>query len=508
MNLWQTVQRGNQDLLNRPNVWELLAEDLRDAQPLQPGGGLWGEITTLPGGIWQSAREETLVLGRRGKNLWVSSNDATLFIHARRDIWKKVNALAFNGQGTSMWEKVEDETLILRRASDSVWEKSAVRNLARVKFQRGEQWALKELTTAGGETYWVLKHLARPVYLRLDKQQVLLWNMLDGAHTVQDLAVENFVQFGTFNVEWLTGFLNQLQQKGFLTDPKADVYRNAREQAMHRSLRYRFFKLVGLIFQSEIGIPVDAFYAGLYRSAGWILYTWPVQFALLAVTLAGIPAFFIVSGTNNVLTSAAGQDALFASNLVSLIAAQIIVFFIHESSHALTTRRYGRHVRRGGVGLYFGMVAFFVDTTDIWMEPRGPRLAVTWAGPYSGFILGSLCSLLLLFFPGMPGKELAFQIASLGYLVSVTNLNPLLKFDGYYILMDWLEIPMLRERSIKFVRSSLWNKLKSLQRFSKEEVIFSLFGLAALLFTGIMIFLVIMTFGSSLLDFLHFLPNP
>jgi putative peptide zinc metalloprotease protein len=503
MSLWQEVQRGNQNILNRVNVWELLAEDLRDPQLLPAGGGLWGEITTLPGGIWQAAREETLVLGRKGHNLWVSSNDATLFLHARRNIWKTVNELHFDAQGTNLWEKVEDETLVLRRASDSVWAKPAIRNLARVKLQRGEQWALKELKTSSGETYWVLKHLARPVYLRLDEQQVLLWNMLDGSHTVQDLAVESFVQFGTFNVEWLTGFLNQLQQKGFLSDPKADVYQDAREQAMRRSFRYRFFRLVGLIFQSEIGIPVDAFYTSLYRSLGWILYTRLVQFTLLAVTLLGIPAFFIISGANNVLLSDAGQEALFAGSFVSLLVAQIIVFFIHESSHALTTCHYGRHVRRGGVGLYFGMPAFFVDTTDIWMEPRGPRLAVTWAGPYSGFILGSVCSLLLFFFPYMPGAELAFQIASLGYLVSVTNLNPLLKFDGYYILMDWLEIPMLRERSIKFVRSSLWNKLKSLEHFSREEVIFTLFGLAALLFTGMMILLLIMTFGSSLLDFFH-----
>lgn len=503
MSLWQEVERANQNILGRANVWESLGEALRDPQDLPAGGGLWGEIHFLPGGIWQSAREETLVLGRRGANLWRDMNEATLLVRGRRNIWNKINELNFDADKTALWEKVDEETLLLRRASDSVWTKPAVRDLAKVKLQRGEQWALKELKTANGETYWILKHLANPAYLRLTEHELLLWNMLDGSHTVQDLAVENFVQFGTFNVEWLTGFLNQLQQKGFLTDPKADVYQDAREQAMRRSFRYRFFRTIGLIFQSEIGIPVDGFYTQLYRWFGWVLFTRVAQLALLAVTVLGIPAFFIISGSNNVLFSDAGQEALFASSLVSLIAAQIIVFFIHESSHALTTCHYGRHVRRGGVGLYLGMVAFFVDTTDIWMEPRGPRLAVTWAGPYSGFILGGIFSLLLLFFPHMPGSELAYQIAALGYLVSATNLNPLLKFDGYYMLMDWLEIPMLRERSIKFVRSELWTKLRSFQGFSREEGIFALFGLAALVYTFFMILLVLFTFGSSIFDFFH-----
>ncbi|HUH95915.1 MAG TPA: hypothetical protein VLZ89_01060 [Anaerolineales bacterium] len=490
-------------MLNRPNVWEKLADDLRDPELLPSNRGLWGEVKPRPGGLWQNAGEETLALGRRGQSIWPAVNDDTLALHPGRNIWQAVNEIRPAEGGSDIWETVEGETLALPRAAATVWAKPAVRNFARVKFQRGDQWALKELKTATGETYWVLKHLSNPVYLRLNEEQVFLWNLLDGAHTVQDLAVESFVKFGTFNVEGLTGFLNQLQQKGFLSDTAGDVYRDSKEQAIRHSLRYRIFRLIGLIFQSEIGIPVDGFYTNAYRWLGWILYTRVFQILLLGVSVLGIPAYFIVSGSNNVLTSAAGQDALLQTGLVGLIAAEVIVFFIHESSHALTTCHYGRHVRRGGVGLYFGMVAFFMDTTDIWMEPRGPRLAVTWAGPYSGFILGGICSLLLFFFPHMAGAQLAFQIASIGYLISIGNLNPLLKFDGYYILTDWLEIPRLRERSIEFVRHGLWTKLKARQRFDRQDAIFVLFGAAALLYTGVMIVLIIWAFGSSVLGFFN-----
>jgi putative peptide zinc metalloprotease protein len=502
MSVWQQIQKSGQEILpNRVNVWAQLAEDLTDPELLPASKGVWGQVSPLPGGVWQNAREETLLL-RRKQNIWSLSNDATIQLRPRQNIWNKIVVAdgAKREGAEDLWELVDEETFVLSRDKQTVWAKPMARNFAKTKPQRSTGWALKELTTALGETYWVLKHLDRPVYLRLDKEQLLIWNMLDGSHSVQDIAVECFVQFGTFNIEGLSGFLNQLAVKGFLVEAKADMYQDVRQKAFQRTLRYRFFRAVSLIFQSEIGFPVDPFYSFIYKFFGWIFYNPLSRLFFFLIALVGAPVFFMISGQNNILT-AAGKNALLETGFVGLLVAQVIIFFIHESAHALTTTRYGRHVRRGGVGLYFGMVAFFMDTTDIWMEPRGPRLSVTWAGPYSGFIIGGICSLLLYFFPNMTGAQFAFQVAAIGYLVSISNMNPLLKFDGYYILMDWLEVPMLRERSIKFVRKDLWGKVRKFEKFSREEVIFTLFGIAALAYTALMIFLVVMNFGSSIVHF-------
>jgi putative peptide zinc metalloprotease protein len=186
-----------------------------------------------------------------------------------------------------------------------------------------------------------------------------------------------------------------------------------------------------------------------------------------------------------------------------MLIVQSIVIFIHESAHALTTKRYGRTLRGGGVGLYFVMPAFFMDTTDIWMEPRGPRLAVTWAGPYSGFILGSATSLILLLVnPESILFTPLYQFAAFSYFGSFVNLNPLLKLDGYYLLMDLLEIPRLRERSISFVRKELWSKLARREKFSREERIFTVFGVLALSWTVFFIFLTARLYGRSLINWI------
>ena len=101
-----------------------------------------------------------------------------------------------------------------------------------------------------------------------------------------------------------------------------------------------------------------------------------------------------------------------------------------------------------------GMPAAFVGTIDIWMEPRRPRLVVSWAGRIqairwrAGESAGAGRA-------GAGRGGLLFQSALLTYLTSFMNMNPLLKLDGYYILMDWLEIPRLRERSLAFIGEPL-----------------------------------------------------
>ena len=140
-------------------------------------------------------------------------------------------------------------------------------------------------------------------------------------------------------------------------------------------------------------------------------------------------------------------------------------------------------MRRAGFLFYLGMPSFFVDTTDIWMEPRKPRLLVSWAGPYSGFFLAGLASLLTFVIPDQFIAGLLFQFASASALVSFFNLNPLLQLDGYYILMDWLEMPLLRARAISFVQSALWRKLCRHEAFGREERIFTIFGFLALAWT-------------------------
>src|SRR6185436_113778 len=83
------------------------------------------------------------------------------------------------------------------------------------------------------------------------------------------------------------------------------------------------------------------------------------------------------------------------------------------------------------------------------------RLWVTVAGGYIELFVGALAALAWWATePGHPVNQVAFQAALVGTLAAVlVNLNPLIKLDGYYALVDYLGVPNLREHSFQYVRA-------------------------------------------------------
>jgi len=501
--------------VNGNNVWSSLEIDLQHRGSPEPGQGIWALISNQPGGLWDQAQDETMLLRPKVTDIWQEANDETLILPRlnKINIWQtagdQTDKTAVQGEKRNdLWDSVQEETLVLGRPAANVWTQPKIRDMRGYKPIRSLGWALKKLETAQGEQYYILKNLREGTYLRLNEQQAYQWNLMDGSQSVQDIVVSCFLTFQTLSIDSLMGFLDQLQSKGFLTSKSVNAYQAANSQLERRSLANWGRRLVMLLVDSEFAIKsVDPFYTALYRSFGWILYTPPVQILILLVTLAGVPAFFYMATHGNLSLLTGAGNAL-GVGLVFLIIAEIFSIFSHESAHALTVKRYKRQVRRGGMGLYFGTPTFFMDTTDIWMEPRGPRLAVTWAGPYSGFFLGGLASLLLLVSRSSVWSGLLYQFATFCYLISFTNLNPLLKLDGYYLLMDWLEMPMLRERSMDFVQGKLWVNLHTRQKFTHEERIFAVFGVLAIIWTAIAIYSMVDLYGGAIFGFIAKIVGP
>ena len=491
------------------NVWTSLDGDLQHRGASETGPGIWALISNQPGGLWDQARDETMILRPKGTDIWQAANDETMVLPRpqKNSVWQaaedQTDKTEILGKPSNdLWGNIQQETLVLGRPGANVWSQPKIRDLAGYKPNRALGWALKKLETAQGEQYYILKNLRQGTYLRLNEQQAYQWNLMDGSHSVQDIVVSCFLTFQTLSIDSLMGFIDQLQSKGFLVTKSVNPYQSTSLLLEHRSLAYWGRRIVMLLMDSEFAIKtVDSFYTALYRLFGWILYTPPVQILILLITLAGVPAFFYMATRGN-LSLLTGTGNTVGLGLVFLIIAEIFSIFSHESAHALTVKRYKRQLRRGGMGLYFGMPTFFMDTTDIWMEPRRPRLAVTWAGPYSGFFLGGLASLLLLVSRSSIWSGLAYQFATFCYLISFTNLNPLLKLDGYYLLMDWLEMPMLRERSMVFVQGKLWAKLYTRQKFTHEERIIAVFGILAIIWTAIAIFSMVDLYGGAIFVFI------
>src|SRR3954453_14295171 len=143
----------------------------------------------------------------------------------------------------------------------------------------------------------------------------------------------------------------------------------------------------------------------------------------------------------------------------------------------------GREVPAAGLLVYFGIPSVFVDTTDVWMAGRRARLMVTAAGPLTGLVLAGSMQLAGLAIPAL--GPLAFKLSFAWYLNGLFNLNPFLALDGYYLLMDWLEIPNLRARGISWVTSRLRGRPPAWGGLDIEGKIVALYGTLAVLWLAV-----------------------
>ena len=355
--------------------------------------------------------------------------------------------------------------------------------------------------------YVILKNPHAKTYYRMGDRDYFLWQKMDGTRTVKELVVAYFLEFKSFAFSRVASLVLGLKQNRLLADQPANIYGQVRLQLVRRRPQARVLGMLSAIMGKQFAVGgLDRVLAGLYRLGGWLFYTWPALILYLLLSVAGLYCFFRAFRQGGY--GVAQINGSYGWGTAVLAIAYIVAIFIHESAHALTVKHYRREVRRGGFMFYAGMPGFFVDTTDIWMEGKRARLAVTWAGPYSGLILAGLASIVMVIWPSFSLNAVLFQFAFMTYMLVFFNINPLLELDGYYMLMDWLEIPGLRRKSLDFLRTGLAAKLKGLPSsaskglrragtrvgalltsFSREEKVFAVFGLLSSAWTAYALYL-------------------
>ena len=391
----------------------------------------------------------------------------------------------------SLYEALARKT---RRPSDGedIWRRLQERlNPANYRPQRDPDVESFMVADPGRPPYEVLKQARALSYLRLNPEEQFLWNLMDGSRAVKDLIIAHFTQFGALAFGRIGGFVSYLQQRWFLSDRPANLFSavTRRLTARHplvvwqRAMSYA----LGRVFVIR---GVDGFVDRLYRAGGRVLYSSPLLVLYVLVATVGGVLFFqqAAGGQFNVLEAdgsrAKGAGLLFLLNYVAI--------FVHEMAHALTCRHCGAKVNGAGFLFFFGLPAFFVDTTDIWTRPRRARLAVSWAGPYSGLILAGGISLLIAAFPNVPMAATLHRLAFIWIVTLIFNLIPFVELDGYYILVDWLDFPRLRPRAMAFVRRDLWRKLWRWERLSAQERLFTWFGFGSVAVTAGLVFLAVL----------------
>jgi putative peptide zinc metalloprotease protein len=127
---------------------------------------------------------------------------------------------------------------------------------------------------------------------------------------------------------------------------------------------------------------------------------------------------------------------------------------LHEFAHAFTAQRYGCRVPTMGVALLVMVPVLYTDTTEAWKVPgRGQRLWIGAAGMLSEIALAAVATLAWSVLPDGPLRAGAFMLATTTWIATLAiNASPFMRFDGYFLLSDWLDMPNLHDRAFALGR--------------------------------------------------------
>ena len=338
-----------------------------------------------------------------------------------------------------------------------------------------------DLSSRSGEPYTMMKSPTGPSYMRLSAEEKFAYELMDGTRTVKEIVVAHFQRYGTFSLSQVADLVDELYRNNFFVTP----YLAVADEAIARK-RVKGSRMPGFVRQFRDTRRIETrqaykLFDSMYRHGGRYLFTRPVGIASTIISVIGAVAFVILLGRGKF--SLLGKSA--ATGVVVLYGIQLFSTFIHESGHALGNAHARRHINAAGFMLYLGLPAFFIESTDMWMADRKKRLISTWAGPFSECILAGAASVLALALPASGFTAFLFRFAVLSYIAIAQNLIPFLRLDGYWILMDLLDEVNLRERSFDFLRDDLIGKIRKRESFSRQERIFTGYGILAVIFTAL-----------------------
>lgn len=177
---------------------------------------------------------------------------------------------------------------------------------------------------------------------------------------------------------------------------------------------------------------------------------------LLATVAAGVAGLYLATRQSDAL-GAAFNDFLSLEGLLAYGVAASVAKVLHELGHAYTAKRYGLRVPTMGVAFLVMWPVLYTDTGETWklQEPRR-RFAIAAAGIATELALACWTTLAWALMPDGLLRSMLFPLVTSTWVLTLAiNASPFMRFDGYFLLSDALNLPNLHERSAALARAAL-----------------------------------------------------
>lgn len=305
-----------------------------------------------------------------------------------------------------------------------------------------------------GATTWVMKDPVTLEHFQFSAEEHALLTMLRRPVSLAELQREFARQFPpqTITTAAVWDFVRRLHESGLLMSDAPGqghelLARMRRDRARRWSLAW--MQILAIRFR---GFDPDAFLTALHARCRWLFS--PLVLLAVAALLAYAGSLVIGQFHEFRARLPALTDLADVRNLPWLLLAIGLVKVLHELGHGLTCKHYGGEVRELGFMLLAFSPCLYCDVTDAWRFPsKWRRIAVSAAGMTVELVLAALATIVW-----WHAQDGVIRLVALNMMIVSTvgtllvNGNPLMRYDGYYILSDLVETPNLWQRSRDVLR--------------------------------------------------------
>lgn len=307
-----------------------------------------------------------------------------------------------------------------------------------------------------GRAFWVVKEPVGLKYYRFQEEEYAILEMLDGEASLDDIKKKFEQRFAPQKITYsdLQQFIGTLHRNSLVVSSATGQGRQLKRRRDERVRQEWKAKLTNILAIRFKGIDPERLLTRMMPFTGWFF----TRAALALCCLLALSALTLILVQFDTFRARLPefQEFFGPKNWFYLGLVLAVTKVMHEFGHGLSCKKFGGECHEMGVMLLVLTPCLYCNVSDSWMlRSKWKRAAIGAAGMYVEIVLASICT--WVWWYSEPGllNHLALRVMFICSVSTVLfNGNPLLRYDGYYILSDLVEIPNLRQKS-----SSILNRL-------------------------------------------------
>jgi len=350
-----------------------------------------------------------------------------------------------------------------------------------------------------GRTYWVVKEPVGLNYFRFHEEEFAILCMLDGQASLDDIKAQFETEFTPQKITFqdLQQFIGMLHRSGLVISEasgQGKQLKKRRDEKKRRELLGKFSNIFAIRFR---GVDPEWFLTKTYPYVAWFFH--PLTMALCLLMAVSALGLVLVEFDTFRARLPTFHEFFGAHNWIYLGVTMAAVKVLHEFGHAYACTHFGGECHEIGAMLLVFTPCLYCNVSDSWMLPnKYQRAFIGAAGIYVEVVLASIATFIWWFSePGLL-NHLALSVM---FICSVSTIlfngNPLLRFDGYYILMDLAEIPNLRQKSTEVAKRFMLEHCLGIEQpenpFLPREnrFLFGMYTVAAVIYRWVVVFSIV-----------------